>query len=50
MGDLTPTIDTIKETKIKSKNGVMKPVVTIKFNLSNPVDDTLYNYLTNTLN
>jgi hypothetical protein len=50
MGDMTPIIDTIKETKIKSKNGVMKPVVTIKFNLSNPVDDTLYNYLTNTLN
>lgn len=49
MGDMTPIIDTIKETKIKNKNGVMKPVVTIKFKLSNPVDDTLYNYLTNSL-
>lgn len=49
MGDMTPIIDTIKETKIKNKNGVMKSVVTIKFKLSNPVDDTLYNYLTNSL-
>ena len=49
MGDMTPNIDTIKEAKIKNKKGVMKPVVTIKFKLSNPVDDTLYNYLTNTL-
>jgi superfamily II DNA or RNA helicase len=46
MGDMVPIINTITETKIKSKNGVMSPVVTIRFKLGNPVDDKLYNYIT----
>ena len=45
MGDVTPNLKQVEQTKMKNKDGKQIPVVKIRFNLINPVASGIYNYL-----
>ncbi len=47
MGDLTPIEDSFVQTSIANDNGGNDSIVKINFTLSHPVEDSLYEYLTN---
>ena len=46
MGDVKPMDNSFKETTILNDHGVNVPVVKVIFKLNQPVEDSLYNYLT----
>ena len=47
MGNVTPIDECFIQTSIKDKNDKDVPVVKIMLSLNNPVEDSLYNYITN---
>jgi hypothetical protein len=47
MGDVTPILESFKQSSIKDDRNDKVPVVKVKFRLNTPVDDSLYNYITN---
>ena len=47
MGNVTPIDDSFTQTSIKDNNNNEVPVVMIRLSMNNPVDDSLYNYITN---
>ena len=46
MGNVTPIDDSFEETTIKNDNGNDVPVVKVKFTMNTPVEEGIYNYLT----
>ena len=47
MGDVTPVHESFKQTNIKDDANNDVSVVKVKFKLNTPVEDALYNYITN---
>ena len=47
IGDLTPIADSFEQRFMIKDDGSQAPVVNIRFVVSPPVEDTIYNYLTN---
>ena len=47
MGDVVLIQDSFKQTNIKDDANNDDSVVKVKFRLNTPVEDTLYNYITN---
>lgn len=45
MGEVSPELDRVKQTSMPNDQGKQLPVVKIRFNLTNPVTLTIYNYL-----
>ncbi|MBK8405303.1 MAG: DUF3427 domain-containing protein [Saprospiraceae bacterium] len=45
MGEVTPELDGVQQTTIPNDQGNQLSVVKIRFNLTNPVTPTIYNYL-----
>lgn len=45
MGEVSPELDRVQQTTISNDKGKQLSVVKIRFNLSNPVTSTIYNYL-----
>jgi hypothetical protein len=45
MGEVNPNLNQIEQTAMKNDKGKQVPVVKIRFNLSNPVSTSMYNYL-----
>ena len=46
MGDVKPNDETFEETTILDKNNISVSVVKVIFKLNQPVEDSLYDYLT----
>jgi hypothetical protein len=46
LGDVTPKEDGFKESKMKNSKGKDVDIVQVSFDLSHPVDEHLYNYIT----
>lgn len=49
MGDITPIDNSFEQTSMKDGLGNNVSVVKIRFNMQHPVEDSLYNYITNSL-
>ena len=47
MGDVSPRIDSFEQTVMESGAGGSVPVVKILFEMKEPVDIDIYNYLSN---
>ena len=47
MGNVTPIDDSFTQTSIKDNNNNDVPVVMIRLSMNQPVEDTIYNYITN---
>jgi superfamily II DNA or RNA helicase/HKD family nuclease len=45
MGEVTPELNKVEQTRMKDDNGKQIPVVKIRFNLKSPVNASMYNYL-----
>lgn len=45
MGDIKPQLDNVEQTLMNSDSGKKVSVVKIRFNLENPVSDSMYRYL-----
>lgn len=45
MGEVSPELDRVQQTTMSNDQGKQLSVVKIRFNLSNPVTSTMYNYL-----
>jgi len=45
MGDVKPELDKVEETLMSNDNGKKVSVVKIRFNLENPVNESMYKYL-----
>jgi superfamily II DNA or RNA helicase/HKD family nuclease len=45
MGEVSPELNQVEQTKMSNDNGKQISVVKIRFNLANPVTSTIYNYL-----
>lgn len=45
MGEVTPELNLVEQTTLSNDKGKQLPVVKIRFNLSEPVSPTIYNYL-----
>lgn len=45
MGEVFPELDRVQQTTMANDQGKQLPVVKIRFNLTNPVTPTIYNYL-----
>ena len=46
MGDVTPIVSGFEETTMKNDSGKSSPVVKVLFSMNQPVEDSIYNYLT----
>jgi len=47
MGNVTPIDDSFIQSKIKNKHNIDVPVVIIRLSMNQPVEDSIYNYITN---
>ena len=45
MGEITPELDKVEQTTMSSDSGSQVSVVKIRFNLADPVSDTMYQYI-----
>lgn len=45
MGEVSPNLDKVEQATMRNDKGKEIPVVKIRFNLANPVTDSMYNYL-----
>jgi superfamily II DNA or RNA helicase/HKD family nuclease/SOS-response transcriptional repressor LexA len=45
MGEVSPELNKVEQTTMRNDSGKQVPVVKIRFNLSNPVSTSMYNYL-----
>tara|TARA_R110002096_G_scaffold186423_1_gene365461 strand:- start:230 stop:3682 length:3453 start_codon:yes stop_codon:yes gene_type:complete len=50
MGDINPQLNNVEPTKMNSDSGKQVSVVKIRFDLENPVSDSMYQYLEENLN
>jgi hypothetical protein len=46
MGDVTPIDESFEQTTMKGAEGSSVSVVKIRFTLKNPVEESVYNYIT----